>query len=189
MRIPIAAMAMLCSLSLAARSAAAAVDIHVDLSTQTMTVHAGSQTYVWRVSTARPGYVTPRGTFHPTSLQRMHYSHKYHHSPMPHSIFFHGGYAIHGTYEVRHLGRPVSHGCVRLSPAHAATLYALVKAEGARITISGSPPRSHGTARRRSRHRRHIRAGRSFRTPRFAYRPLGPPAGATRDWGFGFFGF
>lgn len=56
----------------------------------------------------------------------MHYSSKYENSPMPHSIFFLGGYAVHGTYAIRSLGRPVSHGCVRLAPANAATLYSLV---------------------------------------------------------------
>jgi lipoprotein-anchoring transpeptidase ErfK/SrfK len=127
----------------AAQSAEAAVDIHVDLSSQRMTVHANGETYVWPVSTARSGYVTPRGTYHPTSLQLMHYSRKYDNSPMPHSIFFRGGYAIHGTYETGHLGRPASHGCVRLSTTNAATLYALVKAEGATITIGGSPSSSH----------------------------------------------
>jgi lipoprotein-anchoring transpeptidase ErfK/SrfK len=37
------------------------------------------------------------------------------------------GHAIHGSYEVKHLGKPVSHGCVRISPQNAATLYDLVK--------------------------------------------------------------
>jgi hypothetical protein len=140
MRNLIAVLAIACGLFAGAQSAEAAVDIQVDLSTQRMTVHAGGQTYVWPVSTARAGYVTPRGTFHPQSLQLMHYSSKYENSPMPHSIFFHGGYAIHGTYEAAHLGRPASHGCVRLSTGNAAALYALVKAEGATIAISGSPP-------------------------------------------------
>ena len=49
---------------------------------------------------------------------------------MPWSVFFHGGYAIHGTYETRNLGQPVSHGCVRLRPEHAATFFAMVKEAG-----------------------------------------------------------
>jgi hypothetical protein len=72
----------------------------------------------------------------------MHYSRKYHMSPMPHSIFFNGGYAIHGTYETGFLGRPASHGCVRLAPGHAARLFEMVRQEGATITIVGAPPRS-----------------------------------------------
>ena len=73
---------------------------------------------------------------------------------MPHSIFFHGGYAIHGTYETAALGRPASHGCVRISPAHAAKLYSLVRAEGATISISGSPPPSQPFASETHRHQR-----------------------------------
>jgi len=122
--------------------AKATVRIHIDLSSQRMHVKSSRGSYVWPVSTARSGYRTPRGSFAPTGLQRMHYSSKYDMSPMPYSIFFRGGYAIHGTYAVGALGRPVSHGCVRLSPAHAARLFHMVQSEGARISISGSPPRS-----------------------------------------------
>ena len=114
-------------------SADALVRIHVDLSTQRMQVDSDDGSYSWPVSTARSGYVTPDGTFAPQSLQRMHYSHKYHMSPMPYSIFFRGGFAIHGTYETAYLGHPVSHGCVRLAPANAAILFRMVKAEGATI--------------------------------------------------------
>jgi hypothetical protein len=132
------------ALLMMARAADAAVQVNVDLSAQRMTVIAPSgETYVWPVSSARAGYVTPNGSYHSISLETMHYSKKYHHSPMPHSIFFHGGYAIHGTYALGSLGRPASHGCIRISPANAAALFALVKAEGATITITGAPP--HGT--------------------------------------------
>jgi lipoprotein-anchoring transpeptidase ErfK/SrfK len=117
--------------------AAAAVRIHIDLARQRMHVSSSQGDYTWPVSTARPGYRTPRGVFSAKSLQRMHYSSKYDNSPMPHSIFFSGGYAIHGTHATGSLGRPVSHGCVRLSPAHAAQLYAMVQREGARISIGG----------------------------------------------------
>jgi hypothetical protein len=124
-----------------ANAAQAKVNISIDLSSQTMRVTSGSgANHVWAVSTARSGYVTPRGSFAPYSLQRMHYSKKYHNSPMPHSIFFLGGYAIHGTGSVGQLGRPASHGCIRLAPKNAATLFHMVKAEGASIQISGSPP-------------------------------------------------
>jgi hypothetical protein len=123
-------------------AARAEVDIKVDMSTQTMTVRSGNLAYIWPVSTARAGYVTPRGQYRPQALVKMHYSRKYHMSPMPHSIFFNGGYAIHGTNDARNLGRPASHGCVRLAKANAAILFALVKAEGAAIAINGAPPRS-----------------------------------------------
>lgn len=104
---------------------------NIDVSTQTMTVSKyGQVVYRWSVSTARKGYFTPRGSYRPQWATRMWYSRKYDNSPMPYSVFFHGGYAIHGTGAVRNLGRPASHGCVRLHPANAATFYAMVKEAG-----------------------------------------------------------
>ena len=82
----------------------------------------------------------PPGEYEPTGMERMHYSQKYDNSPMPYSIFFYGGYAIHGSYATGSLGRPASHGCIRLSPGHARKLYEMVAAEGATISISGEPP-------------------------------------------------
>lgn len=128
-------------------TARATTQIHIDLTTQTMHVDSSSGSYTWPVSTARSGYSTPRGSYAPTGLQRMHYSKKYHMSPMPYSIFFRGGYAIHGTYATGALGRPASHGCVRLSPAHAAELYHMVQTEGGSISITGAPPGSTRFAR------------------------------------------
>ena len=110
-----------------ATPALAQTNITISKSQQMMQVDTDSGSYQWPVSTARRGYVTPTGTFHPYSLQPMHYSRKYDNAPMPHSIFFSGGYAIHATPHVGSLGRPASHGCVRLSPSHAAMLYGIVK--------------------------------------------------------------
>jgi lipoprotein-anchoring transpeptidase ErfK/SrfK len=119
------------SLLMAASAAQAKVSVLIDISQQTMTVSVNGWHYAdWQVSTARRGYWTPRGSFQPYLLKLMHYSRKFDNSPMPHSIFFHGGYAIHGTYYVRALGRPASHGCVRLAPANAARLYNLVQQYG-----------------------------------------------------------
>lgn len=125
-----------------AEGAAARVRVHIDLGSQRMYVRSASGSYSWPVSTARPGYRTPRGVFSARALQAMHYSSKYDNAPMPHSIFFRGGYAIHGTYATGALGRPVSHGCVRLAPGHAARLYSMVRQEGAIITIGGGARRS-----------------------------------------------
>ncbi len=133
-------------------AARATTQIHIDLSSQTMHVQSSSGSYTWPVSTARAGYSTPRGSYAPTGLQRMHYSKKYHMSPMPYSIFFRGGYAIHGTGAIGSLGRPASHGCVRLSPAHAAQLFHMVQAEGGSISITGAPP---GSTRFASAHHHH----------------------------------
>ncbi len=109
----------------------AAVNVNIDISTQTMTVSVDGGYYAtWRVSTARSGFYTPRGSFRPYVLRKMHYSRKYDMTPMPHSIFFRGGYAIHATNAVKALGRPASHGCIRLSPKNAATLFTLVREHG-----------------------------------------------------------
>ena len=111
--------------------AEAGVVARINLSSQRMDVFVdGRPRYSWPVSTARRGYHTPTGTFRPQALAVWHRSTIYSGSPMPHSIFFHGGYAIHGSYETKYLGRPVSHGCVRLHPANATTLFDLVKQEG-----------------------------------------------------------
>lgn len=107
----------------------------------------GSETYTWPVSTGRRGYGTPSGVFHPQRLEPHWYSHKYDNAPMPWSMFFYRGYAVHGTTEVRHLGRAASHGCVRLSPDHARTLFTLIRRVGMRharfVVTDGTLPRLH----------------------------------------------
>jgi hypothetical protein len=126
-------------------AARADVTITVDKTSQRLDVIVdGVPRYTWPVSTARWGYRTPNGTYRPQRLERQWYSRKYDMSPMPHSIFFNGGYAIHGSYEISHIGRPASHGCIRLSPAHAATLFALVQAHrgDTRIVVTGERPSS-----------------------------------------------
>ena len=136
-----------------------------------MHVSSASGSYDWRVSTARSGYRTPRGTYRPYMLQRTHFSHKYHMSPMPYSIFFAGGYAIHGTYSTGSLGRPASHGCIRLAPGNAALLYHMVQAEGGSITISGSPPST-----------RYARRYRQPGSSALAYAPGRRTAAPVRAW-------
>ncbi len=125
-------LAALLGLALAVPGAAyASVVAQISLGSQRMQVYVnGKPAYTWKVSTARPGYRTPTGTYKPTNLVRYHRSTIYDGSPMPHSIFFYRGYAIHGSYEIKHLGRPASHGCVRLHPTNAARLYSLVQQYG-----------------------------------------------------------
>ncbi|MEN3792742.1 L,D-transpeptidase [Fulvimarina sp. MAC3] len=103
----------------------------IDLSSQRMTViNNGKVLYNWPVSTARKGYRTPTGTWRPKRIHRMWHSRKYDMSPMPYSVFYNGGYAIHGTGAISRLGRPASHGCVRLHPANAKAFYNLVRRHG-----------------------------------------------------------
>jgi len=119
----------------AAENAEAGVLVRVDRATQTMEVSVdGAHLYSWKVSTARRGYRTPTGVFHPQMLAARWFSHVYYNAPMPHAIFFHGGFAIHGSYEISQLGGPASHGCVRLHPNDAALLFGLVGREGMRNT-------------------------------------------------------
>jgi len=111
---------------------AAALVARIDLSSQSMTViKNGAVLYNWPVSTGRKGYGTPTGTYTAKWLSRHHWSKKYD-APMPHAIFFRGGYAIHGTNHVKRLGRVASHGCVRLAPGNAAKLFSLVSSVGTR---------------------------------------------------------
>ncbi|UOM36086.1 L,D-transpeptidase [Acuticoccus sp. I52.16.1] len=115
----------------ASTAQAARVTATIDLSQQRMYVSVGkSHAYTWAISSGRKGYRTPTGTYRPTRMYRKYYSRKYDGSPMPNSIFFRGGYAIHGTGYVKNLGRPASHGCVRLHPSNAKTLYNLVQQHG-----------------------------------------------------------
>jgi lipoprotein-anchoring transpeptidase ErfK/SrfK len=121
--------------SSAQASAPAKVVARVSISEQKMQVTiAGRPTFEWKVSTGGKGYVTPTGAWKPYRMHEMWYSRKYDNAPMPHSVFFHGGYAVHATPHVKKLGQPASHGCVRLHPRHAEEFYTLVKTFGAANT-------------------------------------------------------
>lgn len=127
----------------ASAPAYSAVQITVDKDNQVMTVAVdGAVKYRWPVSSGLPAYETPNGTHKAFRLEVDHYSKEFDDAPMPHSIFFtKRGHAIHGTDSVNRLGNPASHGCVRLSRANAATLFALVKQQGVlntTVTLSGS---------------------------------------------------
>ena len=128
-------------------AAQASILAKIDLTNQKMNVVInGQQTYSWKISSGRKGYYTPNGKFRPYRMEKMHYSTIYDNAPMPHSIFFLGGYAIHGTDATGMLGRPASHGCVRLNRKNAALLFGLVKKYGSsktRITVSGTTPISY----------------------------------------------
>src|SRR5262245_49018180 len=127
-----------------AQAAEAGVLVQIDKSRQRMIVSVdGHVRHSWPVSTGRRGFGTPSGTFHPQRLARSWFSRRYYNSPMPYSIFFTKGYAIHGSYEIHRLGGPASHGCVRLHPQNAAALFALVKQQGidaTTIVVSGQNP-------------------------------------------------
>ena len=133
------------------RPAAAEILVNISKSSQRMAVLVdGTARYTWLISTGSARYTTPNGVYRPQWLARKWRSRKYGNAPMPHSVFFHNGYAIHGTTEIARLGKSASHGCVRLHPENAAKLYALVQKEMAetRIVVSndaidapGEPPK------------------------------------------------
>jgi hypothetical protein len=124
-------------------NAHAEILIMIDKSAQRMTVERdGEPLYTWPVSTGRTGYATPTGSYTAFRMEANHYSKEWDDAPMPHSIFFTKiGHAIHGSYESKKLGMPASHGCVRLSPANAAILFALVEQNGVtntKVVLTGS---------------------------------------------------
>ena len=128
---------------------ASTVLIDIDKSTQQVTVFVdGVEKYRWPVSTGRRGYSTPSGTYTALSMNEVWYSKEWDNAPMPHAIFFmKDGHAIHGSYEVRILGKPASHGCVRISPQNATILFDLVKKAGlpnTQVVLSGETAGGEG---------------------------------------------
>ncbi|CAN7301202.1 L,D-transpeptidase [Rhizobium sp. LjRoot254] len=114
---------------------AGTITARISLSSQTMTVTDGMFVrHKWKISTARRGYVTPTGSYRAYWASRHHRSRKYDNAPMPYAIFFKGGYAVHATFDLKRLGRPASHGCIRLHPSNAAVFFSLAQKYGLRNT-------------------------------------------------------
>jgi hypothetical protein len=177
-----AAILLLC----ASQAAQADVLIHIDKSTQRMTVTVdGQPRYVWAVSTGIAQYDTPEGAFKPFRMEKDHFSKEWDDAPMPYSIFFtKQGHAIHGTNHTS-LGRPASHGCVRLSVAHAAQLWELVTEQGmnkTKVVLDGEIPGADTVAKRRYRDDDDLMTGSAPREargyPRYYnnYNDVPPPA-------------
>ena len=161
----------------------AAVHIHIDLTSQTMHVASSQGEYDWPVSTGRPGHRTPTGVYRPQRMYVTAFSRKYDNAPMPHAIFFTGGYAIHGTYATDMLGQVASHGCIRLAPENATTLFDLVKHEGATIVISGHAAGSDAVVAEHHRggHRLAAAWRKRYREEALGYAPL-KHRRSLRDW-------
>ena len=143
MRLRPAALLASAVLLVSATAARADLLISIDKDAQRMDVTVDGQTrYTWPVSTGTAGHDTPNGSYKPFRMEATHFSREWDNAPMPHAIFFtQVGHAIHGTTHTRRLGRPASHGCVRLSQRNAATLFALVKQQkmaNTRVVIEGS---------------------------------------------------
>ena len=126
--------------------------ITIDKAAQQMTVEKdGEALFVWPVSTGIAKYDTPNGSYMPFRMEKEHFSKEWDDAPMPHSIFFtKRGHAIHGTTH-KSIGRPASHGCVRLEPKNAALLFDLVQQETiykTRIVVTGEANFAPAVARR-----------------------------------------
>jgi lipoprotein-anchoring transpeptidase ErfK/SrfK len=154
--------------------------INIDKSRQEMTVFVdGIEQYTWPVSTGGPGYATPSGNFTASSMNEIWYSKQWDNAPMPNSIFFtKEGHAIHGSYETKKLGRAVSHGCVRLAPENAKTLYALVEEQGlenTKVVLTGVTPGGEAKVASQDRSKnRNRQAGTAWYDPRDYYYPPRP---------------
>ncbi len=155
---PVRLLVVVCLSLLVTGTGAAQADvlITVDKAAQSMSVSVdGQPLYSWSVSTGRSGYETPSGSFTPFRLEEDHASKEFDGAPMPHSIFFTSrGHAIHGSNATRRLGSPASHGCIRLAPSKAKTLFSLVRRKGlrnTRIVVKNSEPANVARKEKRSR--------------------------------------
>jgi len=163
-------------------TAEAIVRIDVDLSSQRM--HVASETgasYDWPISSGRPGHLTPTGHYRPRQMYTMIHSWKYNNAPMPHAIFFSGNYAIHGTGAVWALGHVASHGCIRLAPQNAATLFDLVSQEGAEIAIGGAPHSQMAANPHRAGHRLAFAQRKRMKESALSYAPT-PRHKTLKQW-------
>ena len=136
----LAAVALICLQFQTSPGHASNLIASISISKQMMTVtQNGIVKYRWHVSTARKGYVTPTGSWSAKWASLHHRSRKYNNAPMPYAIFFNGGYAVHATFDLKRLGTPASHGCIRLHPENAAQFYSLATNSGlgnTRIVVS-----------------------------------------------------
>lgn len=159
-----------------AKPAVTTLHATIDLTQQRMVVKANGRTlHSWKISSGRSGHETPTGSFRPKWMAKDWYSRTYDMAPMPYAVFFNGGIATHGTTAVGRLGRPASHGCIRLQTANARTFYNLVRRHGrasTRIVVTGRARQAPANVARRKRPLRTYRVTRP-RQPR-TYRMVRP---------------
>jgi uncharacterized protein YraI len=116
--------------------------IDVNLSTQYMRVYRGNTVIrQFYVSTGRPGFNTPTGTFYinrkirSQTMSGVLGGESYHVPNVPWVMYFtNRGHAIHGAYWHNNFGRVMSHGCVNLPVGTASWLYS-VASSGTRMRI------------------------------------------------------
>jgi lipoprotein-anchoring transpeptidase ErfK/SrfK len=160
---------------------ASKVLVIIDKPTQKMKVYVDDvELYSWKVSSGLPGHATPSGAYTASSMNEIWYSKEWDDAPMPHAIFFtKDGHAIHATEETKKLGRPASHGCVRLAPENARSLFALVKEKGLQnteIVLNGDTPGGESRVAKTGPRKQQMKRAktRDYRAP--------PPRFGRRDW-------
>jgi lipoprotein-anchoring transpeptidase ErfK/SrfK len=98
----------------------------VDLTQQRLTAYQGNTpVFEATVSTGLPNTPTVVGQF------RIYWKLTaadmtgpgYYLPDVPYTMYFHGGYALHGTYWHSNFGQPMSHGCVNLRTEDAEWLF------------------------------------------------------------------
>jgi lipoprotein-anchoring transpeptidase ErfK/SrfK len=100
--------------------------IEVNISTQRLVAwEGGVPVYAVIISTGTDEHPTPPGTF---TIQSKHRTARmqgddYDVPDVPFTMYYYGGYAIHGAYWHHRFGTPVSHGCVNVAVDHAEWLF------------------------------------------------------------------
>jgi hypothetical protein len=117
---------------------------HVKKAEQKLYLYVNGQLQaVWATSTGTTGHGTPNFDTRPDGrIYNKYTSKKYPGGDynglgnMPYAVFIRGGFAIHGTGRGNwpKLGRPASHGCIRIHPDNAAVFNSLVRNAGIQNT-------------------------------------------------------
>ncbi len=100
--------------------------IEINLSTQRLTAWQGGQAiFAATVSTGKASTPTYPGVF---SIQRKLITDRmrgddYDVPNVPYTMYYYGGYAIHGAYWHNRFGTPISHGCTNMRPKDARFVY------------------------------------------------------------------
>ncbi len=100
--------------------------IEINLANQRLIAwEGGVPVYAVIISTGKESTPTPTGVF---AIQTRHRSTRmqgadYDVPDVPYTMYYYGGYAIHGAYWHNRFGTPVSHGCINVAVDHARWLF------------------------------------------------------------------
>lgn len=111
------------------------VQIDVSIANQSYQVLYPGGGWSGPISSGKPGFGTKRGCFRIFRVEGRKYNSVKYKAPMPYPLFYFHGFAIHGTFEERKLGRPASRGCVRIAYREAEALHAIVGRYGMHNTV------------------------------------------------------